>query len=122
MSYKYKKIKENGDATSSYSLIGKFPVPFKEFFKWVLKTENSFNIEFGAANECYGGWLGNRLEVHKDQNSGKCYWERQKPENWFDEIADINITSVWANGGWGEMLYVCTFETERPDSGTNKGR
>lgn len=117
--YRYEKTRENGDATSNYNLIGEFPVPFKEFFKWVLETEDSFRIEFKASNKCYGGWFGNKLEVYKDNKTGKCYWEKQKPENWFDEIADINITSVWVNGGWGQISYICTFDVEEQESYNN---
>ena len=119
MSYKYEKTQENGDATSNYNIVGQFPVPFREFFKWVLDNEDSFRIEFGASNKLYGGWLGNRLEIAKDTDSGKCYWQKREPENWFDEIADINITSVWANGGWGQMLYICTFDVEEQRSDNN---
>lgn len=110
MKYKYNKTQENSDATSNYDLIGEFPVKFIDFFKWVLKNENSFRIEFGATNKCYGGWLGNRLEVHKDTSSGECYWTKQEPKNWFDEVANKNITKCCANGGWGQMTYFCTFE------------
>lgn len=110
MNYKYNRTQDNSDATSNYDLVGEFPVKFIDFFKWVLNNTNSFRVEFCATNECYGGWLGNRLEVYK--NDEDWYWERQKPENWFDEIADKNITSCWANGGWGQMLYFCTFEEE----------
>lgn len=107
--YKYEATSYNGDATTSYNVLGNFPVTFKEFFKWVLEKENSFRISFRASNKEHGGWIGNRLEVHKDTDNNKCYWT-QEPENWFDEIKDKNITSVWANGGWGQMLYIVTFE------------
>jgi len=108
MDYKYNKTQENGDATSNYDLVGEFPVKFIDFFKWVLKNEDSFRVEFVATNKCYGGWIGNRLEVKKDD--GNWYWTERKPENWFDEIANKNIIKCWANGGWGQITYFCTFE------------
>lgn len=110
MNYKYQKTQENGDATANYNLVGVFPVKFLDFFKWILNNENSFRIEFCATNECYGGWLGNKLEIKKDLNSGECYWTKQKPNNWFDEISNKKITKCFANGGWGQMTYFCTFE------------
>lgn len=110
MGYKYNKTRENSDATSNYDLIGKFPVKFIDLFNWVLKNENSFRIEFASTNECYGGWLGNRLEVSKDRNTGECHWTKQKPEHWFEEIANKNVTKCCVNGGWGQNTYFCTFE------------
>ena len=110
MNFKYEEVRHNGDATTNYNITGDFPITFREFFKWVLDKEISFRIEFSASNKCYGGWLlGNRLEVSK-HDDGKCYWTKQKPEKWFDEIADKKITACWANGGWGQMLYIVTFE------------
>lgn len=108
MHYTYSKTQNNGDATSSYSVQGKFPIVFKDFMKQILEQEDSFRVTFGAHNECYGGWLGNRLEVYKIEN--KWNLEKQEPENWFDEIAHTNVTSCHANGGWGQMTYFCTFE------------
>lgn len=110
MSYRYKQTSANGDDTFNYDIIGKFPVKFIDFFKWVLENEDSFRIEFGATNRCYGGWLGNRLEISKNRESGDCYWVKKEPDNWFEEIAHKNITKCWANGGWGQMIYFCTFE------------
>ena len=110
MTYEYIRTRANGDATSNYDIIGKFPVKFIDFFNWVLDNDNSFRIQFAATNKCYGGWLGNRLEVHK--KDGKKYWSKKEPENWFKEIANKNITSCWANGGYGQMTYFCTFEDE----------
>lgn len=110
MDYKYNKTQDNGDATSNYDIVGEFPVKFIDFFKWVLNNTNSFRVEFGSTNECYGGWLGNRLEV--EDGGDYWYWTKQKPEDWFDEIANKNITKCWANGGWGQMTYFCTFEEE----------
>lgn len=109
MNYKYIKTQDNGDATSNYNIVGKYPITFCEFARWVLENENSFRVNFRATNECYGGWLGNKLEVEKHTN-GKWYWTKQEPENWFNEIANKNITKCWANGGWGQMSYFCTFE------------
>lgn len=111
MNYKYIKTRENGDATSNYDIVGKFPVKFRDFFKWVLENEDSFRVEFAATNKCYGGWLGNRLEVQKDDGN-LWYWTKQEPENWFDGIANKSITKCWANGGWGQMTYFCTFDEE----------
>ena len=110
MNYQYNKTRDNGDATSNYNLAGEFPVKFIDFFKWVLANENSFRIEFAVTNERYGGWTRNKLEVSKDTKSGKCYWIKQKPENLFEEISHMNITKCWANGGWGQITYFCTFE------------
>ena len=110
MDYKYNRVRDNGDATSDYNLIGTFPIKFIDFFNWVLKNENSFRIEFVATNECYGGWCGNKLEVSKDTKSGNCYWVGREPENWFEEIANKNVAKCWANGGWGQITYFCTFE------------
>lgn len=108
MNYKYKKTRENGDATSNYDLIGEFPVKFVDFFRWVLLNDDSFRIQFRASNKCYGGWPGNIMEVLKHKE--KWYWERLEPEDWFNEIRDKNITKCWASGGWGQMSYICTFE------------
>lgn len=108
MEYKYIETRANGDATSNYDIVGKFPVKFIDFFKWVLNNTNSFRVDFAAINDCYGGWLGNRIEVEKHQD--EWYWTKQEPEDWFDEIANKNITKCWANGGWGQMTYFCTFE------------
>ena len=110
MNYKYKKTSENGDATCNYNLVGKFPVKFIDFFKWVLKTEKSFRVEFCATNERYGGWLGNRLEVQKTRDEDSWYFAEIKPMDWFDEIENENITACWTNGGYGQMTYFCTFE------------
>lgn len=110
MNYKYVKTRENGDATCNYDIVGEFPVKFIDFFKWVLAHENSFRVEFGASNECYGGWLGNRIGVHKSVGDEHWYWEKKEPDWWWEEIAHENITGCWANGGWGQTLYICTFE------------
>lgn len=110
--YEYKKLKENGDATSNYDIVGKFPVKFADFSKQILENTNSFRVEFGASNECYGGWLGNRLEVHKPKDEDNWYITKEEPENWLEEIVNKNVTKCWANGGWGQMLYICTFEEE----------
>ena len=112
MGYKFKKTRANSDDTWNWDIVGEFPVKFIDFFKWVLKNEDSFRVEFAATNECYGGWLGNRLEVHKPRDEDDWYWVKKEPENWFDEIANKNITKCWANGGWGQMTYFCTFEEE----------
>lgn len=108
MHYTYSKTQDKSDATSNYELVGEFPVKFIDFFKWVLKNEDSFRVAFGATNECYGGWFGNRLEVEKD--GGNWYWTKQQPDLWFDEIHNKKITKCLANGGWGQMTYFCTFE------------
>lgn len=110
MNFKYNRTRDNSDATSNYDITGDFPVSFINFFKWVLGNEDSFSVEFGATNKCYGGWLGNRIEVKK--NDGNWYFVRQKPESWFDEIATKNVIDCWANGGWGQMTYFCTFEED----------
>ena len=116
MRYSYEKTRENGDATSNYNIVGEFPIKFSEFFRAILETDNSFKIEFGASNNCFGGWLGNRLRVRKDTKTGTCYWEDQQPHNWYDEIKDLMITGCWANGGWGQMLYIVTFEDQKEDN------
>lgn len=108
--YQYEKLRDNGDATSDYKILGNFPITFREFFEWVLEHESSFRVEFAATNQCYGGWLGNRLEVQKPRNETSWYWKFQKPYGWFDDIADKKITQCRANGGWGQMTYYCTFE------------
>lgn len=110
MDFKYKETRANSDDTWNWDVVGEFPVKFIDFFKWVLENGNSFRVTFGASNKCYGGWLGNRLKAHKIED--KWYWERQEPENWFDEVANKNVTKCWANGGWGQMLYICTFEED----------
>ena len=46
MNFEFVKIKDNGDATSNYDIKGKFPVRFEEFFKTILKEENSFRVVF----------------------------------------------------------------------------
>lgn len=112
--YKYEKTQENGDATSNYRLVGEFPVCFRDFFTWILENEHSFRVTFRSLNECFGGWLGNKLVAHKDRDNDKWYWENREPENWFDIIADLNVISVKANGGWGQMIYYCEFEIEEP--------
>lgn len=108
--YKYEHLHDCGDATSEYRLVGKFPVAFREFFKWVLESEDSFRVEFAATNRCYGGWLGNRIEVCKPRGETLWHWSLQKPDGWFDEVADKKITQCRASGGWGQMTYFCTFE------------
>lgn len=110
MNYKHKETRANSDDTFNFDIVGEYPVKFVDFFKCMLEHSNSFRIQFGASNQCYGGWLGNRLEVHKIND--EWYWERQKPENWFEEIKDKNVVKCWANGGWGQMTYFCTFEEE----------
>ncbi len=112
MSYKYQKTSDNGDATCSYNLIGKFPVKFIDFFKWVLKTEKSFRVVFHATNEYYGGWLGNSLEVRKTTDEDGWYFAKIKPMDWFEEVSQKNVTACWANGGYGQMTYFCTFEED----------
>lgn len=90
--------------------------------KQILEQEDSFRVKFRATNECYGGWLGNSLEVHKhkdEKGEEHWYYEKQKPKNWFDEIADKNIVSCWANGGWGQMSYYCEFEEVSEDGHIN---
>ena len=108
MVYTYKRTRENGDATSNYEIIGEFPVTFIDFFKWVLENDNSFRITFSATNECYGGCFGNTLTAHN--KDGRWYWEKKDPDYWFDEICRDKITGCWANGGYGQMTYYCTFE------------
>lgn len=108
MNYTYIETRANSDDTFSFDIIGDFPIKFADFFKWVLANENSFRITFNAFNKCYGGWLGNRLEVSKIGE--EWYWVQQKPQNWFEEISHKRIIKCEANGGWGQMSYFCTFE------------
>lgn len=110
MNYRYEKTRDNGDATSNYNIVGDFPVKFIDFVNWVLENDKSFRIEFGASNKCYGGWIGNRLELHKPRDKDDWYITKEEPEKWLNEIYNKNITGCWVNGGWGQMLYVCTFE------------
>ena len=115
MGYKYEAISENSDATTSYNILGNFPVKFETFFREILKNSNSFRIAFGASNEEFGGWLGNRLEVSKDLKTNRCYWSRQNPDGWYEQIKDLEITKCWANGGWGQMSYIVTFAENATD-------
>lgn len=110
MNYKYIQTRANSDDTWNWDVVGEFPVKFVDFFKWVLNNEDSFRVEFAATNKCYGGWLGNRLEVYKPRDTEDWYWVKKEPENWFDEIANKYIIKCDANGGWGQMTYYCTFE------------
>lgn len=112
LNYTHKETRANSDATCNYDIIGSFPVKFINFFKWVLKNDDSFRIEFGATNKCYGGWLGNRIEMHKNREDDAWHFVKQEPENWFDELANRNVIDCWANGGWGQMTYFCTFEED----------
>ena len=110
MKYKFEETRQNSDATSNYNVVGKYPVKFIDFFEWVLKNESSFRVEFGATNDCYGGWLGNRIEMYKIRDKDIWRWTKQEPKEWFEEIMNKNVTACVANGGWGQMLYLCTFE------------
>lgn len=112
MDYKHKETRANSDDTYNYDIIGEFPVTFREFSKRILADANSFRVQFAATNKCYGGWLGNRLEVHKPRGADTWYLTKQEPENWLNEIANKNIIKCWANGGWGQMTYFVTFEEE----------
>ena len=110
MKFEYKKTSENSDATSNYDIVGEYPVSFREFFEWILQNDMSFRIKFGASNECFGGWLGNHFEV--ERVCGIPCVTTQDPPKWFDEIADMKVTECWANGGYGQMSYICTFDEE----------
>ena len=112
MNYHYETIQEHSDATKLYKVCGKFPVKFKDFMKQILEQESSFRIEFRTYNTCYGGWLGNVLELKKNviEDKDSWVWGERKPQNWFEEIADKNVMSCEANGGWGQMSYYCVFE------------
>ena len=112
MNYEYKKISENGDATCNYNLIGKFPVRFIDFVKWVLKTEKSFRVVFHVTNKRYGGWFGNSLEIRKTQDEDDWYVSKEEPFCWLEEVSQKNVTRCWANGGYGQMSYHCTFEED----------
>ena len=108
MNYKYTKTDDISDATSNYILQGTFPVKFIDFFNWIIKNDDSFIIKFGSMNTCYGGWLGNRIEIGKEKQ--KWHFVRREPNNWLEEIAHKKVTACWCNGGWGQMTYFCTFE------------
>lgn len=110
MNYKYIETRANSDDTLNYDIVGDFPVTFADFFRWVLTNENSFRVIFGATNKCYGGWLGSRLVIYKDRVEDSWYWEHQEPKYWFEEIEQKKVIKCWANGGWGQMSYFCTFE------------
>ena len=112
MRLKYNRTRENSDATTSYDVEGDFPMRFEDLFNYMLENDNSFRIEFGSSNEKFGGWLGNRIEVSKNTNTKECRVVKRKPEDWYETIKDLPVTKCWANGGWGQMLYIVTFDEE----------
>ncbi len=110
MPYTLKHIKDNGDATSNYNVIGNFPVEFDTFMKEIISSERSFRIDFRSTNDCFGGFFGKKLEVNKQQESQKSYFADNESKEWYEEIAPLSVASAWANGGWGQMTYIVTFE------------
>ena len=108
MKYEYKRTKDNGDATSNCNLVGKFPVRFEDFFKWVLVNEKSFRVVFHSSKN----WVYDNVECKKV--NGKWYWSYdtniKTPGQFMDKFRDKNVISCWANGGYGQMSYFCTFE------------
>jgi len=106
MNFEFVKIKDNGDATSNYDIQGKFPVRFEEFFKTILKEENSFRVVFHDTDN----WPACKIEaVKKDDN---WYCKEKKPEDFMEQYKDKLVTKVWVNGGYGQMSYFCTFGKE----------
>jgi hypothetical protein len=110
MPYTFKHIKDNGDATSSYDVIGNFPVEFDAFMREIISSERSFRIDFRSTNECYGGFFGKSFEIHKQRESQEWHFTNNESKEWYDEISSLRVVSAWANGGWGQMTYIVTFE------------
>lgn len=118
MSYQYKHIRDNSDATNNYEIIGEFPVLFDKFIKQIANQDNSFKIQFYVCNECYGGWFKNCLEFHKKRSMWFC--EKSEPADYRDKFIYKNIKSCWANGGYGQMSYFCTLEEEEQNGKTEE--
>lgn len=110
--YKYELKSKNSDATKTYNITGKFPVPFKDFFKYILNKVYVYRIEFNFKNRSLGGWTSNKIEIYKDRESGKCYWKKQVPENLYEQIKDVPVICCSANGAWGQMGYWVTLDDE----------
>lgn len=108
--YRLSKTRANSDATSDYKVVGKFPVKLVDFLKWILESDNSFNIQIVSTNTCYGAHL--ELEMHKSVHDDKnnWHWVKKRPEWWFEDMAYSNVVECRANGGYGQMTYFCTFE------------
>lgn len=114
--FTHRKIRENGDASSNYIIEGDFPVTFQEFVRSILSNTVNFSVEFRITNDCFGGWLVNKFEVVKAKN-GEWSFINQEHKNLFDKIADMNIISCWANGGWGQMIYFCKLDEGSANNG-----
>ena len=110
MPYTLKHKQDNGDATSNYDVIGNFPVEFDAFMREIISSERSYAIEFRSSSKCYGGFFGKRLKIYKQQESQKCYYTNNESKEWYEEISSLRVVSAWANGGWGQMTYIVTFE------------
>jgi len=112
MNFRYHKLRDNSDATTSYDLVGDFPVKFDDLLNYICKIENSFLIEFCSSNKKYGGWLGNRIEIRKNTETGEWRIVNQSPSNWYESIKNLPVIKCWVNGGWGQIMYVVTFDEE----------
>ena len=106
MNFEFVKTRDNGDATSNYDIKGKFPVRFEEFFKTILNETNSFLVSFHDAEN----WT--TLKVEAVKRNDNWYYKEKKPEDFMEQYKDKLITKVWANGGYGQISYFCTFGKE----------
>ena len=100
MEIKYKQTKSNGDATSSYDVITEYPISFKDFYKALLESDDSFRIVLHAMNDNYGGWCYNSVEISYQKTEDTEMLERYMKET---------VVDCWANSGWGQTTYFMTF-------------
>lgn len=100
--------KECGDATCWYTVKLTEELTIKEFIEQIRQE---------SAEEHNHGWFGDFTISNKDEytwpfmeyRSGKLYASRfQDKSPWketLDTYGDMKITSMRANGGWGNMSY-----------------
>lgn len=113
--YELKATRECGDATYIYDVIADYPIPFDEFWRNVVKIDDSWCVVFDCINKygkIYDGdrWVGDDVELyHTKENT---YLDNEADRELWENMKKEIVVACRANGGWGQMTYYVTFKED----------
>ena len=109
MEFRLVKTQENGDATCNYDVILPQPVPLKDLLMSLIHhDEREFFIRIDLWPFDHSASHGMELHRHKEDNS----WYIESGVEWYLKMKNCLVESCWANGGYGQMGYHLTFQTD----------